>query len=226
MKTTITLIAAVLLLMMAGCTQAGQKGPSGIQSASAQDKVPEGARYGVKSAIIKKTSPFIMVMGAVREITVYIDDYGAKEAVEVNMDAEQMQQHTLAIREAGGKTIVIDLDGKTAGRIQDNEPRDYRHLTPEEIKRFKITEVGTETVAGKPCKVFRMDLSEGGEEGYDLIATRYVWEGIVLAQELSSEMMHGLNSAEEVQSIEINVPIPPEKFEIPKGIKIKESSNE
>ena len=167
-----------------------------------------------------------MFMGAVREITVYIDDYGAKEAVEVNMDAEQMQQHTLAIREAGGKTIVIDLDGKTASRIQENEPRDYRHLTPEEIKRFKITEVGTETVAGKPCKVFRMDLSEGGEEGYDLIATRYVWEGIVLAQEFSSEKMLGLNTGEEVQSIELNVPIPPEKFEIPKGIKIKESPDE
>ena len=226
MKTTITLIAAVLLLAAVGCTQAGQKGPSGIQSASAQDKVPEGARYGVKSAIIKKTSPFIMFMGAVREITVYIDDYGAKEAVEVNMDAEQMQQHTLAIREAGGKTIVIDLDGKTASRIQENEPRDYRHLTPEEIKRFKITEAGTETVAGKPCKVFRMDLSEGGEEGYDLIATRYVWEGIVLAQEFSSEKMLGLNTGEEVQSIELNVPIPPEKFEIPKGIKIKESPDE
>ena len=223
MKTTITLIAAMLLLAAVGCTQAGQKVPSSVQSESAQDKVPEGARYGVKSAIIKKTSPFIMFMGAVREITVYIDDYGAKEAVEVNMDAEQMPQHTLAIREAGGKTIVIDLDEKTASRIQENEPRDYRHLTPEEIKRFKITEVGTETVAGKPCKVFRMDLSE---EGYDLIATRYVWEGIVLAQEFSSEMMLGLNTGEEVQSIELNVPIPPEKFEIPKGIKIKESPDE
>ena len=226
MKTTITLIAAMLLLAAVGCTQAGQKIPSSVQSESAQDKVPEGARYGVKSAIIKKTSPFIMVMGAVREITVYIDDYGAKEAFEVNIDAELMQQHTRCIREKDGKTIVIDLDEKTASRIQENEPRDYRHLTPEEIKRFKITEAGTETVAGKPCKVFRMDLSEGGEEGYDLIATRYVWEGIVLAQEHSSEMMYGLNFVEEVQSIEVNVPIPPEKFEIPKGIKIKESPDE
>ena len=71
-----------------------------------------------------------------------------------------------------------------------------------------------------------MDLSEGGEEGYDLIATRYVWEGIVLAQEFSSERMLGLNTGEEVQSIELNVPIPPEKFEIPKGIKIKEGLDE
>ncbi len=158
-----------------------------------------------------------------REITVYIDDYGAKEAVEVSLDAELMQQHTRSIREKDGKTIVIDLDEKTASRKPEYEPRNYRHLTPEDIERFKIKEVGTETVAGKPCKVFRMDLSE---DEYDLMATMYVWEGIVLAQELSSEMMHGLNSAEEVQSIELNVPIPPEKFEIPKGIKIREGPDE
>lgn len=60
MKTTITLIAAMLLLLT-----------TGEDALRAQTDVPPaGARYGVKSAIIKKS---FYGPGGDREITIYID---------------------------------------------------------------------------------------------------------------------------------------------------------
>ena len=96
MKTTITLIAAVLLLLTTGDALRAQT-----------DVPPAGARYGVKSAIIKKS---FYGPGGDREITIYIDDYGAREAEEDRMGKHQ----SLRIRNEKDKTeVVVDFSERT-----------------------------------------------------------------------------------------------------------------
>ena len=217
MKTTLTLIASLLLLP--GCTQATQQKTSKEDTAEQsevqlRDKTPEGARYGVRSAIIKKS---ISCPAGDGQTTIYIDDYGKKEAVETFIDGAL---HMLTIRDPSGKTEVsVDLDNHTAQRQRVKEgPADYRHLTPEEMKRFKITEAGTKTVAGKTCKVYKQIVYEA--QGVQTVATLYVWEGIVLANFIEPGQPGDMDSDEQVESIEIGVPVPQEKFRVPAGIAV------
>ena len=222
MKTTLTLIASLLLLP--GCMQATQQKTSQEDTAEQsevqpQDKTPEGARYGVRSAIIKKSISYPAGDG---HATIYIDDYGKKETVETFIDGTP---HMLTIRDPNGETeVVVDFDSHTAQRQQVQEgPADYRHLTPEEMKRFKITEAGTKTIAGKPCKVYKQVVWEA--QGVQTVATLYVWEGIVVANFIEPGQPGDMDSDEHVESIEIGVPIPQEKFKVPAGIKIEDETN-
>jgi lipoprotein len=200
MKTTITLIAAMLLLVMVGCTE----------------QPPKDARYPFKSAIIKK------ITGGETENTIYIDDYGAKETIETILaDPMTTSIHALRIRLPGGEfAILVNLLNKTANLISSDEMYTYYGITfkdAEDLENYK--EIGEEEVAGKPCKVYlNMTPDIVGDEN-----TVKIWNNIVMEDfTISGEQTFGSC----ITSIELNVPIPPEKFEIPKGIKIKESPNE
>lgn len=199
MKATITLIAS-LLLMMAGC----------------KEQPPADARYPFKSAIIKK------ITGGETENTIYIDDYGAKETIETILaDPKTISIHALRIRLPGGElAILVNLLDRTADLIPSDEMyMDYgiTYMDAEDLKNYK--EVGEEEVAGKPCKVYRnMAPDFVGDEN-----TVKIWNNIVMEDfTISGEQIYGSC----ITSFKINVPIPPEKFEIPKGIKIKESPDE
>lgn len=198
MKATITLIAS-LLLVMAGCKEQPSK----------------DARYPFKSAIIKK------ITGGETENTIYIDDYGAKETIETILaDPMTTSIHALRIRLPGGEfAILVNLLNKTAYLIPSDEMYTYYGITfkdAEDLENYK--EIGEEEVAGKPCKVYlNMALDFVGEN------TVKIWNNIVMEDfTISGEQTFGSC----ITSIELNVPIPPEKFEIPKGIKIKESPDE
>ena len=200
MKTTITLIAAMLLLVMTGC----------------KEQPPADARYPFKSAIIKK------ITGGETENTIYIDDYGAKETIETILaDPMTTSIHALRIRLPGGEfAILVNLLNKTANLISSDEMYTYYGITfkdAEDLENYK--EIGEEEVAGKPCKVYlNMTPDIVGDEN-----TVKIWNNIVMEDfTISGEQTFGSC----ITSIELNVPIPPEKFEIPKGIKIKESPNE
>ena len=121
MKTTITLIAAMLLLLT-----------TGEDALRAQTDVPPaGARYGVKSAIIKKS---FYGPGGDREITIYIDDYGAREAEEDRMGKHQ----SLRIRNEKDKTeVVVDFSERTVniGGWESKRQINYRHLKLGELER-------------------------------------------------------------------------------------------
>ena len=51
------------------------------------------------------------------------------------------------------------------------------------------------------------------------VVTIYAWEGIELKKDIKTKKAE-LNTSENIESIEVNVPIPQEKFEVPKGYKI------
>ena len=208
MKTTITLIAAVLLLMMAGCTQSKEK----------KEEVPADARYPFKSAIIKKNIP-----EKTYPDIIYIDDYGAKEAIETT--EEYVSGKIIQILQiripGGGVAIHVNLVDKTASLMSSEAMDGITFMNAEDLKDYK--EVGEEMVADKPCKIYRRNPSELDPSGPDEEDSLWIWNGILMQQLISfGEICTGSR----IESLQENVPIPPEKFEIPKGIKIKESPNE
>ena len=207
MKTTITLITAMLLLMMVGCTE----------------QPPADARYPFKSAIIKRE-----VEGVKKQI-IYIDDYGAREAREESMqeDDGRYNYHVLNIRIPNSEMAFrIDLLEKTALLVTIEE---YESNVPpiiigtEDLEDCR--EDATDTVAGKLCKVYRTNSLEDHPIDERKEDALWVWNGILMKTIIPDEecyCIHGFST----ESIELNVPIPPEKFEIPKGIKIKEGQDE
>lgn len=207
MKTTITLITAMLLLVMVGCTE----------------QPPADARYPFKSAIIKRE-----VEGVKKQI-IYIDDYGAREAREESMqeDDGRYNYHVLNIRIPNSEMAFrIDLLEKTALLVTIEE---YESNVPpiiigtEDLEDCR--EDATDTVAGKLCKVYRTNSLEDHPIDERKEDALWVWNGILMKTIIPDEecyCIHGFST----ESIELNVPIPPEKFEIPKGIKIEESPNE
>ena len=95
------------------------------------------------------------------------------------------------------------------------------YMDAEDLKDYK--EVGEEMVSDKPCKIYRRNPSELDPPGPDEEDSLWIWNGILMQQLISfGEICTGSR----IESLQENVPIPPEKFEIPKGIKIKESPNE
>ena len=189
----------MLLLVMVGCTE----------------QPPADARYPFKSAIIKK-------MKGDTDIIIYIDDYGAKETIEAILaDPMMTNRHTLEIRLPGGEfAILVNLLNKTAYLISSDEMYTYYGITfkdAEDLENYK--EIGEEEVAGKPCKVYlNMTPDIVGDEN-----TVKIWNNIVMEDfTISGEQGYGMW----ITSFELNVPIPPEKFEIPKGIKIREGQDE
>lgn len=207
MKTTITLITAMLLLVMVGC----------------KEQPPADARYPFKSAIIKRE-----VEGVTKQI-IYIDDYGAREAREesIQEDDGRYNYHVLNIRIPNSEMAFrIDLLEKTALLVTIEE---YESNVPpiiigtEDLEDCR--EDATDTVAGKLCKVYRTNSLEDHPIDERKEDALWVWNGILMKTIIPDEecyCIHGFST----ESIELNVPIPPEKFEIPKGIKIEESPNE
>lgn len=212
MKTTITLITAMLLLMMAGCTQSKEK----------KEEVPVDARYPFKSAIIEQKSIGTIgdseAPGRMLKKT-YVDDYGTKESAETEMyDFDELISHVLEILTPAGKhVLLVDLTENTASYTSEEEIIGIVISKPEDLKDYK--KVGEETVAGKLCKVYQSEPQEPG----NVVDIQWIWQDIVLRRVIVNEIM---STGFEITSIELNVPIPPEKFEIPKGIKIEESPDE
>ena len=199
MKTTLFILASLLLTG----TLAAQLDPTA------------GHRYGIRSAIIKKE---MKAAGNTMPNTLYIDDYGAREATELTMKMGETEKHLRIIAEDGGHTnVTLDLDEKKAFRTPAPEqPRNYLHLTPEDIERFKIKEDGEGTVAGRPCKKYSMELKQSG---VTLQTTLWIWEGITLKYE--ARYQGNLMVTDEATEVQTDVSVPAEKFAIPAEVKVE-----
>jgi len=160
---------------------------------------------------------------------IYIDDYGAREAREesIQEDDGRYNYHVLNIRIPNSEmAFQIDLLEKTALLVTIEE---YESNVPpiiigtEDLEDCR--EDATDTVAGKLCKVYRTNSQEDHPIDERKEDALWVWNGILMKTIIPDEECHCIHGFS-TESIELNVPVPQEKFEIPKGIKIKESPNE
>jgi hypothetical protein len=85
----------------------------------------------------------------------------------------------------------------------------YLNLTDEVIAKNKIKEVGKETVAGKECTKYTLEISQMGQTAK---ATVSVWNGIPMKTDIDAG---GFNIVTKV--VEVNEgPVDAALFEIPK----------
>ena len=199
MKTTLLILASLLL----------------TGTLSAQLDPTAGHRYGIKSAIIKKETK--SMAGAIAN-TLYFDNFGDREATEMTMKMGEEEKHLRVVAEDGGRmNVTLDLDEKKAFRMPaPDQPHNFRQLSPEDIERFKIKEVGTGDVAGKSCKKYEMELTQSGVK---LQATVWSWEGIMLRYE--ARYQGNLMVTDEASEVEENVAVPADKFAIPAEVKVE-----
>jgi len=202
MQTKKTLLAGLLLLTTAAMPAFG------------------GNKYAVKSAIIKKE---MSVMGQSITNIFYIDNFGAKEAIETTMKngiAAGVDKHIRRIYD-GSSVVNIDLDLNTATQtaLPDELQVNYLQLTPEVKEKYKLKETGQENVAGKPCTTYSMEMTQMGVTAY---VKAWVWKGIPLKTETSAAGM--VLTSEKVIDIQENAVVPADKFIVPKGVSIQKTN--
>ena len=172
----------------------------------------QDARYELKSGAIKieMTTQGLKMAGMQ-----YFDDYGRKDAALVSADMP-MGKIEIKTLQFGDTLYSINLTQKMGQKVlSPMKPVNYMSLTSEMVENYKIKEVGEETVAGKLCKKYTIEVTEAGQTVNGEVS---VWKGIVLKSVMKLGMIEISNqTAIEVQE---NVPVEPSMFEIPAGINV------
>ena len=169
------------------------------------------ARYELKSGIIKYEC---MSQGNKGEVTQYFDDYGKKQAVVTVMEQGSEKKEVKIIQ--FGDTVYTIIDKMAMRIVSPEKGINYLQLTPDVIKKYKIQELGTGTVAGRQCTKY-------SEKMKLMLRTNdvevCVWKGISLKSVTKSGGKEIENqTATEVQE---NPTIDPKVFEIPADVKIR-----
>ncbi|MBQ6176198.1 MAG: DUF4412 domain-containing protein [Bacteroidales bacterium] len=177
-------LCAVLLVAVAAMAQNGTK------------------YYGIKSGTIKVEMD---MMGQTIPSTIYFDDFGAKQATSINMMGMEMTQIN-----KDGKMYLVNKGEKSVQEMpQQQEQINYLNLTDEVKAKYKIKEVGKETVAGKECTTYTVEVSQMGQT---VKTTVSVWNGIAMKTVADAG---GFSMSQKVTEVK-EAPVDAAIFEIPK----------
>ena len=174
--------------------------------AQAQEKL-----YTVKSGIVTMEMD-MMGQKIVQEI--YFDDYGAKQATVSNFGG--MKSRNIVV---DGETIMVNDEEGTAMKMPmmgQRETVNFSNLDEKAIKKYKVKELGTETVAGKECTKYEVTLFMMGQPQKQTV---WVYKGITL-RSVSKSDFGDMNQT--ATKIEENVEIPASMFTLPAGVKVEE----
>ena len=177
-------LCAVLLVAVAAMAQNGTK------------------YYGIKSGTIKVEMD---MMGQTIPSTIYFDDYGAKQATSISMMGMEMTQIN-----KDGKMYLVNKGEKSVQEMpQQQEQINYLNLTDEVKAKYKIKEVGKETVADKECTTYTVEVSQMGQT---VKTTVSVWNGIAMKTVADAG---GFSMSQKVTEVKES-PVDAAIFEIPK----------
>ena len=158
--------------------------------------------YGIKSGTIKIEMD---MMGQTIPSTIYFDDYGAKQATSISMMGMEMTQIN-----KDGKMYLVNKGEKSVQEMpQQQEQINYLNLTDEVKAKYKIKEVGKETVAGKECTTYTVEVSQMGQT---VKTTVSVWNGIAMKTTADAG---GFSMSQKVTEVK-EAPVDAAIFEIPK----------
>ena len=158
--------------------------------------------YGIKSGTIKTEMD---MMGQTITNTVYFDDYGAKQATSMSMMGMEMTQIN-----KDGKMYLVNKGEKSVQEMpQQQQQVNYLNLTDEVIAKNKIKEVGKETVAGKECTIYTLEMNQMGQTAK---ATVSVWNGIAMKTSIDAGGFAITTKVVEVKEGPVDAAV----FEVPK----------
>lgn len=210
-----------VFLLIAGCGNQTQD----TENAAATDSIaaaggensarPEGARYGIKSGIIRMKSTAMMMN---QYITIWFDDWGRKQRNDITMEQFGKKVHSDVITDS---TSICSFDMITKKGTRGTVDRgssdniNFTELTEEIRKKFNIKEEGQEVVAGKNCRVYSFTDTEKNIKGKFSI-----WKGIALKSLTSVSMITVKMEAVEITE---NAAIPQDQFSVPPDVEIREA---
>ena len=202
------MVAATMVATSVNAQPGGSKSNMLFANAS----VPADARCELKSGIIKFEA---VSQGIKVETTQYFDDYGKKQAAVATMDQGEVK---IEIKRLQFEDTIyqINVAMKMGQKVVSPEkPVNYLQLTPDVIEKYKIQELGTETVAGRSCTRYSEQILQMGQT-FNIEV--WVWKGVVL----KSVMKLGDTEMENQTAIEVqeNPTIDPKEFEIPADVKM------
>ena len=174
--------------------------------AQAQEKL-----YTVKSGIVTMEMD-MMGQKIVQEI--YFDDYGVKRATLSDFGGRKSRNIVV-----DGETVMVNDEEKTAMKMPmmgQRETVNFSNLDEKAIKKYKVKELGTETVAGKECKKYEVTLFMMGQPQKQTV---WVYKGITLKSSSSSDFGDMTQTATKIQE---DVEIPASMFTLPAGVKVQE----
>lgn len=163
-------------------------------------------RYGIKSGVIFYDAP----MNTKQEL--YFDDYGAKEVSITSVDLGIAKSKTIEIRKDGFSYTYEE--GKTEGTKKAwyaPASTDYSKADPKTIERYKVKDLGTETVAGKDCKKFSAEFG-----GAPMVS--WTWNNILIKSTTKMGDAEFVIEATKIQDGGVDSKI----FELPAGVTFKE----
>ena len=157
-------------------------------------------RYGIKSGSYKTEMD---MMGQTITNTTYFDDFGAKEVTEMSMMGMEMAQIS-----KDGKMYLVNKGEKSVQEMPAQQSINYLNLTDEVIAKNKIKETGKETVSGKECTNYTLEMSQMGQTAK---ATVSVWNGFAMKTTID---LGGFAMTTKVTEINEG-PVDAAKFEVP-----------
>lgn len=213
MKTTnlFSLTLMVLLTVLFSCKSKTSEKASTTENKSEEATVTPKGKYAIKSGIVEYKT---QMMGMDMKQTLTFDDYGAKEATDVEMDMMGVKVHTITITK-DGFIYTLDMEKKTGTKSSGKSPEiDFENLSKEMVKDMNLKKEGTEEYLGKTCEKMSIDYAKMKMKGIFL-----VYKGVAL----KSETEMGTTKINLVGEKFIENPeIPDQKFEVPDDIKITE----
>lgn len=175
-------------------------------------------RYAVKSAIIEYALSGVQTGTE----TVYIDDWGRREArytqSDMNMMGQTMKANRLTLID-GEWIYAIDLDKKSGTKIKNpmlemaataHQDGDLTQMGIEMMTKMGGVKTGTEEVAGKPCDVWEIKA---------MSTKSWIWNSIPLKTEAS---MGEMSMASTATKVEEGAAIPQEKLALPSDVQISD----
>ncbi|MFI5263408.1 MAG: hypothetical protein ACHQM6_02720 [Candidatus Kapaibacterium sp.] len=223
------LTAAFVLFSLSSCSKKSDA-PGADSTKAAADASKSGAtgqsantslgKYPIKSGIIHGESE---TMGMKGTTTKYFDDYGAKVCEEtsstITMGATSIKTNKVRIIKDGWM-YSYEPEKKTGVKMKFAIPAnmDFRNMGEKMMKDMGIKEAGTETILGKECKIYEYS---GGQQGAMTGRSWIFWNAEPMKMDMK---VANMTMKSHVTSIEENVAIPADKFEVPSNITLKEMS--
>lgn len=153
MKKLFAVILSVILLSACSKTEEQKNLSVETKSSSAVTTSKQTNRYGIKSGYVVYSAPMKTTQ------TIYFDNYGAQEVFITEIDIGVAKVKNIEIRKNG--FVYKYEEGKNTGtksRWYGNTNVDYSNADPKMMERYKIKDLGTETVLGKPCKKYSAEV--------------------------------------------------------------------
>ncbi|MBN2484954.1 MAG: hypothetical protein JXB34_03170 [Bacteroidales bacterium] len=210
---TIYYFLFVILFTIASCKGKSEKAaetlPDSEQTASAttagESAPAEKKRYEIKSGKVVYNGP----MGVIQ--TLYFDNYGALETFTTELEMMGVKSKDCQIRRDGYQYSF--KEGETTGTKSAWYTNDmnYSKMDVKLMERYKVKDLGTETIAGKNCRKFSAEFGSSP-------MTTWVWNNIMV--KTITKMGNG-EMVIEAASIE-ECPVDAAVFDIPETITFTE----